>query len=119
MGQQGEETSGTPGGEFILVQATAINSMLADTLCPKCQKNSLGVNFETRLGLAVKMALSCSTCGSISSHWSSQRMDDSRVFDVNIRSMQAIQTIGKGQTALNDLWATMNISHRGLHHKTY
>lgn len=120
VGQQCEDgTSGTPEDEFILMQAATINAMLADTLCPKCRKNSVGVNYETRLGLAVKMVLSCSACGSISSHWSSQRKEDSRVFDVNIRSMQAIKTIGKGQTALNDLWATMNVSHRGLHHKTY
>ncbi|KAH9362808.1 hypothetical protein HPB48_015229 [Haemaphysalis longicornis] len=33
--------------------------------------------------------------------------------------MQAIRSIGKGPTALNDFWATMNVSHRGLHQKTY
>lgn len=26
---------------------------------------------------------------------------------------------GKGQTALNDFWATMIVSHRGLHHRTF
>lgn len=33
--------------------------------------------------------------------------------------MQAIKTIGKGPSALNDFWATMNVSHCGLHQKTY
>lgn len=31
----------------------------------------------------------------------------------------AIKQIGKGQTALNDFWAAMNVSYRGLHHKTF
>ncbi|KAG0417137.1 hypothetical protein HPB47_005855 [Ixodes persulcatus] len=33
--------------------------------------------------------------------------------------MKAIQSIGKGTTALSDFFATMNLSHRGLHHKIY
>ncbi|KAH9383308.1 hypothetical protein HPB48_024428 [Haemaphysalis longicornis] len=33
--------------------------------------------------------------------------------------MQAIKSIGKGQAALNDFWATMNVCYRGLHHNTY
>lgn len=36
---------------------------------------------------------------------------------MNIRAIQAIKTIGKGPTSLNDSWATMNVSHRGLHQK--
>ncbi|CAN8006718.1 unnamed protein product [Ixodes hexagonus] len=34
-------------------------------------------------------------------------------------TMQAMQGIGKGSAALTDFWASMNVSHRGLHHKTF
>lgn len=36
-----------------------------------------------------------------------------------MRAMKAINSIGKGATALSDFFAGMNISHRGLHHKSY
>lgn len=68
------------------------------------------------------MVLSCVSCGVIcflQSKWSSQSTDDSRTFEVNIRTKQVINSIGKGPTALNNFWATMNISHQGLHQKTY
>lgn len=33
--------------------------------------------------------------------------------------MQAVKSIGKGSTALTNFWSVMNISHRGLQHKTF
>ncbi|KAH7932905.1 hypothetical protein HPB49_004677 [Dermacentor silvarum] len=39
--------------------------------------------------------------------------------DVNVRAIMATKKIRKGQMALNDLWTTMNVSHRGLHHKIF
>lgn len=40
-------------------------------------------------------------------------------FEINILAARAVQSTGNGQTALNDLFSAMGISHRGLHHKTY
>ncbi|CAN7984322.1 unnamed protein product [Ixodes hexagonus] len=34
-------------------------------------------------------------------------------------SLSSMQGIGKGSAALTDFWASMNVSHRGLHHKTF
>ncbi|MDD9361665.1 MAG: hypothetical protein PV344_01910, partial [Anaplasma sp.] len=33
--------------------------------------------------------------------------------------IKGIQSIGKGSTALSDFCAALNLSHRGLHHKTF
>lgn len=74
---------------------------------------------ETRLGLAVKMTLRCSACGAAEAQWSSPREEGSRAFEVNLRSVQAIKSIGKGATALTDFWSVMNVSYRGLHQKTF
>lgn len=119
-GSQENAIPAPPEEEFMLVQVAALNSLIGSPLCPTCQQPGLAVHRETELGLAVKMVLSCISCGStLQSEWSSQRKSGSRAFEVNIRAMQAIKSIGKGPTALNDFWATMNVSHRGLHHKTY
>ncbi|KAG0435426.1 hypothetical protein HPB47_018493 [Ixodes persulcatus] len=55
-------------------------------------------------------------------HFSSPRVSGSAKltpFEVNIRSMQAMQSIEKGSTALTGFWANINISHRAMHHKTF
>lgn len=57
-------------------------------------------------------------CGTIANQWSSPRMKEDRSFKVNMGSIQAIRSIGKGQTALNDFWAIMSVLCRGLHRKT-
>ncbi|XP_077513273.1 uncharacterized protein LOC144124468 [Amblyomma americanum] len=117
--RQTEEESAPDEDEFTLIQASVMNSIIGSLLCPKCSKKRLSLKHETKLGLAVKLVLSCGACGPIASHWSSKRKSEGRTFEVNIRAMQAIKTIGKGPTALNDFWATMNVSHHGLHQKTY
>lgn len=116
---QERETMPAPEEEYVLMQMTALNAMIGKTLCPICHEQDLAVDRDTRLGLAVKMVLICRSCGTASSHWSSERKEDARVFDENVRSVQAIRCIGKGPTAINDFWAVMNVSHRGLHQKTY
>lgn len=40
-------------------------------------------------------------------------------FAINILAARAMQATGNRQTALNDIFAIMNISHRGLHTKTW
>ncbi|CAN7938873.1 unnamed protein product, partial [Ixodes hexagonus] len=42
-----------------------------------------------------------------------------RAFEVNVRSMQAIKSVRKGSTALTDFWSIMNVSHWGLHQRTF
>lgn len=68
--------------------------------------------------------LSCSTCDFREERFSSPRVSggaQSKVtpFEVNVRAMKAIHSIGKGAAALGNFFAIMNISHRGWHHKTY
>lgn len=112
------DTTPAPEDEFVVIQMGALNLLIRDAFRPICRRPSLAVDRDIRLGLEAKMVLKYS-CSAISSQWSSQRKQDARVFDVNLRSMQAIRSIGKGPTPLNDFWAVMNVSHRGLHQKTY
>lgn len=100
------------------MQISALNSLLSKTLCHQCFQLAIELVPETRLGLAVKMTLRCSACGAAEAQWSSPR-EGSRAFEVNLRSVQAIKSIGKGATALTDFWSVMNVSYRGLHQKTF
>ncbi|CAN7944761.1 unnamed protein product, partial [Ixodes pacificus] len=118
-GEGQKPASAEPSDEYLVVQVAALNALLSETPCPKCFKPGVTVVQGTRLGLAVKMLLTCSTCGVVSNHWSSPRQEDSRAFEVNLRSMQAVKSVGKGATALTDFWSVMNVSHRGMHHKTF
>ncbi|KAH7940641.1 hypothetical protein HPB49_002740 [Dermacentor silvarum] len=112
------DTTPAPEDEFVVIQMGALNLLIRDAFRPICRRPSLAVDRDIRLRLEAKMVLKYS-CSAISSQWSSQRKQGARVFDVNLRSMQAIRSIGKGPTPLNDFWAVMNVSHRGLHQKTY
>ncbi|XP_077536306.1 uncharacterized protein LOC144148663 [Haemaphysalis longicornis] len=111
--------SAEPADEFLVVQVTALNSLLRNALCQKCSQPGLSVHLGTRHGLAARMLLTCVFCGTLDKEWSSPRIEGRRIFDINVRAMQAVKSIGKGATALTDFWSVMNVSHRGLHHKTF
>ncbi|CAN8006649.1 unnamed protein product, partial [Ixodes pacificus] len=77
---------------------------------------------ETRVDYGLAHRLVCSTCQVREQRFSSPRVSDANKitpFEVNIRAMQAMQSIGKGSAALTDFWACINVSHRGLPHKTF
>ncbi|KAG0410805.1 hypothetical protein HPB47_012080 [Ixodes persulcatus] len=118
-GEGQKPVSAEPSDEYLVVQVAALNALLSETPCPKCLQPGVAVVQGTRLDLAVKMLLTCSTCGVVSNHWSSPRQEDSRAFEVNLKSMQAMKSVGKGATALTDFWSVMNVSYRGMHHKTF
>ncbi|KAG0411712.1 hypothetical protein HPB47_011161 [Ixodes persulcatus] len=77
---------------------------------------------KRKYGLTVKLFLACTNCGDISSAWSSPRVNgDQRInpFAVSILAARAMQSTGNRQTALNNMFSAMNISHRCLHTKTW
>lgn len=112
-------TTPAPEEEYVIIQMGVLNVMMGNTLCPVWHEQSLIVECDRRHGLTKKMVVTCHSCGSADTQWTSPRKPGARVFNVNVRSMQAIRSIGKGLTTLNDFWAVMNVSHRGLHQKTY
>lgn len=61
-------------------------------------------------------AVTQKSCGNIAEQWSSPRTEGSRTFEVNMRAMRTIKSVGKGSTAF---WSFMNILHRKFHHKTF
>ncbi|KAH9380598.1 hypothetical protein HPB48_018795 [Haemaphysalis longicornis] len=107
---------------FVIASLDCVNVLLSAV---KCSVSGDSVTFRTgerAYGLSVKMVIACATCGDVASEWSSPRVNsDKKVnpFIVNILAARAMQATGNGQTAVNDVFATMNISHRGLHTKTW
>lgn len=107
---------------FVVISLDCVNDLLR---CVKCKTCGGDVNIskcDREYGLAVKLLITCVNCGDISSAWSSPRVaGDQNInpFSVNILAARAMQSTGNRQTALNDICSAMNISHRGLHTKTW
>ncbi|XP_075547627.1 uncharacterized protein LOC142582108 [Dermacentor variabilis] len=117
-GERGSCANVELADEFLVVQVTALNALYKNALCQECSQPGLTVHLGTRHGLAARMLLTCNACGVVASEWSSPRVEGGKAFDVNMRAVQAIKTTGRGATELTDFWSVMNVSHRGLHHKT-
>lgn len=115
-----EEESGT---DFVLVDFAMLKDLFAHVRCGKCGLAAPDLRKPDRqYGLAVKLEVTCSVCEHRVERFSSPRTEGSgniTLFEVNMRALKSIQSIGKGVTALSDFCAGMNLSHRGLHHKTF
>lgn len=124
LGVSAECQTGDAGTDFLLVDMKVLNNFFAQAKCDKCDAKSLSMRKATdkEYGLAVKLIFSCSSCDFEKKQFSSPRVSGTATitpFEVNMRAMKGIQMIGKGVTALSDFCACMNLSHRGLHHKTF
>ncbi|CAN8029505.1 unnamed protein product [Ixodes persulcatus] len=112
----------TDQASFTVVNSDSLNALMKSVKC-KIGGGDVKIGKGKReYGLAVKLFLACTNCGDISSAWSSPRVNgDQRInpFAVNILAAGAMQSTGNHQTALNDVFSAMNISHRGLHTKTW
>lgn len=107
---------------FIIASLDCVNALLSAVNCEVCGDSVTLSTGERVYGLSVKTVISCATCGVVASERSSPRMNgDKKVspFTVNIRAACAMQMTGNRQTALNDVFVTKNISHRGLHTETW
>lgn len=112
----------TDESSFVIASLDCVNVLLSAVKCRVCGDSVTFTTGERSYGLSIKMVIACATCGDIASEWSSPRVkSDKKVnpFVVNVLAARAMQTTGNRQTALNDVFATMNISHRGLHTKTW
>ncbi|CAN8002053.1 unnamed protein product [Ixodes hexagonus] len=118
-----ESTEIESGTEFVIVDMQVLNAFFSRTNCKECGANTVTLEKHgSDYGLAHRLVLVCSTCQVREQRFSSPRVSGaSKItpFEINIRAMQAMQGIGKGSAALTDFWASMNVSHRGLHHKTF
>ncbi|CAN7982563.1 unnamed protein product, partial [Ixodes pacificus] len=111
------------GTEYVIADMKVLQELLAYTACRKCGMATVGLSKseEKQYGLAVKLVLTCSSCDFVESISSQRVAGEAKItpFEINLRAMKGIQSIGKGATALADFCATLNLSHRGLHHKTF
>ncbi|KAH7954497.1 hypothetical protein HPB49_019203 [Dermacentor silvarum] len=111
------------GTVFTIVSLDAVNILLARMNCNECSGGDMKIiRGEHEYGLSVKLILMCGNCDDVTSTWSSPRIrgeQKSNPFVVNVLAARAMQATGNRQTALNDVFSTMNISRRGLHTKTW
>ncbi|CAN8023230.1 unnamed protein product [Ixodes persulcatus] len=106
----------TDEASFTVVNLDSLNALMKSVKCKICGGDVKIGKGKREYGLAVKLFLACTNCGDISSAWSSPRVNgDQRInpFAVNILAARAMQSTGNRQTALNDVFSAMNISHPG------
>lgn len=84
--------------------------------CQTCGSN-LTINFERQFGLAYEIVVSCTNCDDKSKLFSSPQVPvglsnlikPKHLFDINIRYVYGLRTIGKGPTAGKTLAGVMNL----------
>lgn len=116
------EGSDVMNTRFAVVSLDAINALLSFFKCKVCGGDASMSKGERDYGLAIKMVVSCEICGDSVSVWSSPRANSGTTcnpFVVNILAARAMKSTGNQQTALNYIFAIMNVSTRGTHTKTW
>lgn len=107
---------------YTILDLDVVNSLLEVAVCRVCS-GALTIERDTReYGIAVKLKVLCSNCGELRWQWSSRRVAGSancNPFEINVLAARAVQSSGNGQTALNDIFSAIGVSHRGMHTKTY
>ncbi|KAH9372086.1 hypothetical protein HPB48_017427 [Haemaphysalis longicornis] len=125
LNEGGDENDGGKDSTFFIVNKKILNGLLSSAKCNKCNKCDEGsIRLETThcIGLAERMELFCDNCGIVNSAWSSPRcsgQQKTNPFEVNVHALRAVQSVGRKQSAITDIFSAMDISHRALHHKSY
>lgn len=110
------------GTAFTILSLAALNQLLRCAKCEFCRGPLTVTKGDREYGVAVKLVVNCAICGDISTGWSSPRTGGNATcnpFEVNVLAARAVMSTGNGQTVLNDIFAALNISSRGMHTKTY
>ncbi|KAH7943118.1 hypothetical protein HPB52_005609 [Rhipicephalus sanguineus] len=82
--------------EFLLVQCAALNGQFGGALCPQCKEPGLKMKHGTKHGLAVKMVLTCTTCGvdaknAASGKANKKKMRERESFEIGYRPRRSKQ----------------------------
>ncbi|KAH8020610.1 hypothetical protein HPB51_002559 [Rhipicephalus microplus] len=107
---------------YLLMYLDILNAIMGALCCKACHGPATIVRGDRDYGLAVKVLVQCERCGKIANEWTSPRANGTKTcnpFEVNLLASRAMVATGNGQTKMNDIFATMGISHRGMHHKTF
>lgn len=87
-------------------------------LCKECFRMSMSLNVKRHKGLAAEICLHCTDCHHSVSFWSSDHVqigqdetgsEKSTYYDVNIRCVYALRSIGKGSSAGEMFCGVMNL----------
>ncbi|KAH9380065.1 hypothetical protein HPB48_001717 [Haemaphysalis longicornis] len=115
-----DDTPPSPPDEssFVIASLDCANVLLSAVKCRVCDDSATFGTGKRAYGLSIKMVIACVMCSDIASEWSSPRVNSNKKvnpFVMNVLATRAMQTTGNCQTALSDVFTTMNISHHELH----
>lgn len=88
------------------------DQLFSSSLCKECKQNGLQMRATKHFGLAFEMEIFCSHCKYVHKFNSSEAVttsDKNKLFDVNIRMVYGLRSVGKGMAAGRMLCGIMNL----------
>lgn len=98
-----------------IINISLLSKMIENTvLCKQCSQMSMSLSITRHKGLAAEITLYCANCQYSVSFWNSDSVvldncDNGTYFDINIRFVYALRSIGKGLAAGEMLCGVMNL----------
>lgn len=99
-------------------------SMLSDALaqsvdCSQCGEQTIQVRLVTSIGLASSLEIFCTHCSYKHEFKSSKRLNNSKLYEANVRLVYGLRSIGKGQKPAQTLCGVMNLPPPPTHFESY
>lgn len=107
-------------GNIIIGIDILSQSMMNFCVCKNCKKeNSLYLkeNIDLRKGLASNVSVICNICGNSYSFWTSSKIGS--FFDINIRCVYGLRSIGKGMQSGKTLFGILDLPSPPLRFERY
>lgn len=107
---------------YVIVDFNILNVQLTALwykVCGRCVKLATG---DCNYGLAKKPVVLCKKCGEVAVQWDSRRVHGEKTcnpFEMNMLVTRAMLCSKNGQIAMNNIFASMGLSHRGLPKETF
>ena len=86
-----------------------LSEIVACLACPECKHVGIELLHEKRFGLATKCKMLCGNCMYENIFWSSQKAESGRAFDINLRTIYNIRSIGVGLAGTKTFLSLMNL----------
>lgn len=106
--------------DYMILSLQSLQNLIGVTACKICGNQSLNISVRNTFGFALQLSVACSECDfehtTYNSEWCKEK-SKRRTFDVNIRMVKAISSIGKGYAALERFCIALNM--KPMAHTSY
>lgn len=107
---------------YMIVDFNILNVQLTALWCKVCGRCVKLATSDCDYGLAKKPVVLCKKCGEVAVQWNSRRVDGEKTctpFEMNMLATRAMLCSKNGRIDMNNIFASMGLSRRGLPKKTF